>query len=116
MCSFRNLHQQMGAIPPGEMPRGFQVHAETIDSGDKLTYHTDDIPMMPDSDGRVFIQLNTSPSGSSSLASHRRYKATITAQNKAGGTNSRGDIHFSKSVCVLPIFSAALTLILFSMK
>ena len=117
---FCNLHQQMGAIPPGEMPDGFQVHAETIDTGEKLTYHTDDIPMMPDSDGRVFIQLNTStptsPSGSSSLASHRRYKATITAKNKAGGTNSTGDIHFSKSVCVLLISSTALTLILFPMK
>ena len=113
-------HQQMGAIPPGEMPDGFQVHAETIDTGEKLTYHTDDIPMMPDSNGRVFIQLNrstpTSPSGSSRLASHRRYKATITAQNIAGGTNSTGDIHFSKSVCVLLISSTALTLILFPVK
>ena len=115
-----NLHQQMGAIPPGEMPHQFQVYAETIDGGEKRTYHTDDIPMMPDSDGKVFIQLNTStptsPSGSRSLASHRRYKATITAQNIAGGTNSTGDIHFSKSVCVLLISSTALKLTLFLMK
>ena len=120
MCSFCDLHQQIGAIPPGEMPKGFQVHAETIDGGEKRSYHTDDIPMMPDSDGRVFIQLNTSnstsPSGSCSLASHRRYKAIITARNKAGGTNSTRNIHFSKSVCVLLISSTALKLTLFLMK
>ena len=118
--SFCNLHQQIGGIPPGEMPNRFQVHAETIDSGNKLTYCTGDIQVTPNSDGRVFIQLNTSTptcsSGSHSLASHRRYKATVTAQNIAGGTNSTGDIHFSKSVCVLLISSTALTPILFPMK
>ena len=118
--SFCNLHQQMGAIPPGEMPHRFQIHAETIDSGDKLTYCTGDIQVTPNSDGKVFIQLNTSTptcsSDSHSLPSHRRYKAIITAKNRAGGTNSTGNIHFSKSVCVLLISSTALKLILFLMK
>ena len=100
------------------MPQRFQVHAETIDSGEKLTYCTDDIQVTPNSDGRVFIQLNTSiptcSPGNSSLVPHRRYKATITAKNIAGETNSTGDIHFSKFVCVLFISSTALKLICFS--
>ena len=100
----------MGAIPPGEMPDGFRMFAETVDGGDKVTYCTDDIQVTPGSDGRVFIQLNTSaPStcpGTSSLEPHRRYKATITAKNRAGGTNSTGDIHFSKSVHCLNFVSS----------
>ena len=114
MNSTHFLHQQLGAIPPGEMPDGFQFFAETDDGGDKLAYCTDDTQVAPSSDWRVFIQLNTTtptrPSGSSSLEPHRRYKVIITAKNRAGGTNSTGDIHFSKSVCVFLISSSALFL------
>ena len=83
------------------MPDRFQVHAVTVDGGNKVTYCTDDIQVTPGSDGRVFIQLNASTPtchGSSSLEPHRRYKAVITAKNRAGGTISTGDIQFSKSV------------------
>ena len=111
----------MGAIPPGEMPDRFQVHAETVDGGNKLTYITGVIWVTPDPDGRVFIPLNTSNAtylsdDNSSLAPHRRYKAIIVAGNIAGGTNSTGNIYFSKSVYVLLISSIALKLFLFLMK
>ena len=103
----------MGAIPPGEMPDRFQVHAETVDGGDKLTYCTGDIWVTPDPDGRVFIPLNTSNAtyscdDNSSLVRHRRYKAIITAGNIAGGTNSTGNMYFSKFVFVLLISGTAL--------
>ena len=98
----------MGAIPPGEMPDRFQIFAETDDGGDKLTYCIDDIEVTPGSDGRVFIQLNASAPtcpGASSLEPHRMYKAIIKAKNIAGGTNSIGNIQFSKSVHCFLIFS-----------
>ena len=102
----------MGAIPPGEMPDSFQIFAETVDGGKKKDYCTDDIQVTPGSDGRVLIQLNAStptcPFSTSHLESHRRYKAIIAAKNRAGGTNSTGNIHFSKSVCVLLISSISL--------
>ena len=103
------LHLQ-GAIPPGEMPTRFQVHAKTVDGGDEVVYCTDDIPMTPDSNGRVFIQLSTSTMSvscrrhhSSSLEPHRKYKTVITSKNEAGGRNSTGDIQFSKPLCVVGI-------------
>ena len=87
------------------MPDQFRICAETVDGGNKLYYCTDDISMTPDSDGRVFIQLNTSiPTStpdSSGLKPHRRYKAVITGKNKAGKSNSTGDIHFSKPSFIL---------------
>ena len=80
------------------MPDHLQVHAETFDAEDKLFYCSDDIPVTPDSDGRVLIQLNAStptctPDG---LKPHRRYKAILTAKNHFGEANSTGDIMFSK--------------------
>ena len=93
-------------IPPGEMPDRIQVFAETIDHGNKVFYCTDDIPVIPDSDGRVFIQLNTSTMSvscrrhdSSRLEPHRKYKTIITTKNEAGDSKSTGDIHFSKLMC-----------------
>ena len=88
------------------MPDQFQVHAETIDGGDNILYCTDDIPMSPGSDGRVFIQLNTSTPTcthtNNSLKAYRKYNATIAAKNNFGESNSTGEILFSKSVCTLP--------------
>ena len=93
-----------GYIPPDEMPDQFQVHAETIDGGDndenKLSYCTDDIPVTPNLDGVVFIQLNThTPTfaySSSILNAYRKYKATIAAKNYFGKSNSTWEILFSK--------------------
>ena len=87
------------------MPDRFQVHAETIDGGDndekKLSYCTDDIPVTPDLDGMVFIQLNASTPtctySSHSLKAYRKYNATIAAKNCFGENNSTGKILFSKS-------------------
>ena len=76
------------------MPTRFQVHAETFDGGDKVLYSTDDIPVSPDSDGRVLISIT----GSSSLKAHRKYNAIITAKNDFGDSNSTGEIPFSKTV------------------
>ena len=100
-----------GTIPPGEIPDRFQVHAETVDGGDndenKLSYCTDDIPVIPDSDGRVFIQLNASTPtctySSNSIKAYRRYNATIAAKNGFGERNSTGEILFSKLyvICIL---------------
>lgn len=85
-------------------PDLFQVHAETIDDGYKAFYCTDDIPVTLDSDGRMFIQLNTSTptctTDTSGLESHRRYKVIFTAKNEAGESNSTGDIWFSKPACL----------------
>ena len=78
------------------MPDQFRICAETVGDEDKLYYCTDDISMTPDSDGRVFIQLNTCTHDNSGLKPHRRYKAVITGKNQAGESNSTGDIHFSK--------------------
>ena len=97
------------------MPNKFQVHAETVDDDNKLTYCTGDIPMTPDSNGRVLIQLNTSTptcsSDSSSLKAYRKYNATIVAKNDLGESNSTREISFSKSVginttqeCLVHIF------------
>ena len=94
------LHLQR-QTPPGEMPDQYQVHAETIDSGDSFPYCTDVIQATPDSDGKVFIQLNAMSCRrhySSSLEPHRKYRTIITAKNEAGESNSTGDIHFSKRV------------------
>ena len=89
------------------VPDLLQVHAETVDNGNKAFYCTDDIPVTLDPDWRMFIQLNTSTprctTDSSSLESHRRYKVIFTAKNEAGGSNSTGDIWFSKHVCDLCI-------------
>jgi len=82
------------------MPDQIQIRAETVEDENKLYYCTNDISVTPNSDGRVFIQLNTSiPTSSpdsSGLKPHRRYKAVITGKNQAGRSNSTGDIHFSK--------------------
>ena len=93
------------------VPDLFQVHAETIDNGNKALYCTDDIPVTLDSVGRMFIQLNTSTpkctTDSSSLESHRRYKVIFTAKNEVGESNSTGDIRFSKplySLCIICTF------------
>ena len=94
------LHLQR-QTPPGEMPDQYQVHAETIDSGDSFPYCTDVIQATPDSDGKVFIQLNAMSCRkhySSRLEPHRKYRTIITAKNEAGESNSTGDIHFSKRV------------------
>ena len=94
------LHLQR-QTPPGEMPDQYQVHAETIDSGDSFPYCTDVIQATPDSDGKVFIQLNAMSCRrhGSRLEPHRKYRTIITAKNEAGESNSTGDIHFSKPVC-----------------
>ena len=76
------------------MPTRFQVHAETIDGGDKVLYSTDDIPVSPDSDGRVLISITRS----SSLKAHRKYNTIIAARNDFGYSNSTGEIPFSKPV------------------
>ena len=93
------LHWQ-GTIPPGEMPDRFQVHAETTDDENTVRYCTDDIPVTPDLNGNVFIQLNASTPTcthrSSSLKAYRRHNATITAKNGFGERNSTGEILFSK--------------------
>ena len=106
-----------GTIPPGEMPDRFQVHAETIDGGDndenKLSYCTHDIPVTPDSDGMVFIQLNASTPtcthSSSILKAYRKYNATIATKNYFGETNSTGEILFSKLyvICILDSYLIA---------
>ena len=102
-----------GTIPPGEMPDRFQVHAETVDGGDKVLYCTDDIPVTPDSDGRVFIQLNTSTPmctySSNILKAYRKYNATIAAKNYFGKSNSTGEILFSKLyvICILDSYIIA---------
>ena len=84
------------------MPDRIQIFAETIDDGNKTFYCTNDIPVMPDSDGKVFIQLNTSTPtctpGSCSLEPHRRYRAIIATKNQAGENNSRGNVCFCKPV------------------
>ena len=84
------------------MPDRVQIFAETVDDGNKVYYCTDDIPVMPDSDGRVLIQLNTSTPtytpGSCSLGPRRSYRAIIAAKNQAGQTNSTGNICFCKPV------------------
>ena len=86
------------------MPDQIQIHAETVDDYNKLIYCTDDIAMVPDSYGRVVIQLNTNTptcTPDSSLKPHRRYKAVITGKNGAKRSNSTGDIHFSKPSFIL---------------
>ena len=91
-----------GYIPPNKIPDRFQVHAETVDDDNKLTYCTGDIPKTLDSNRRALIQLNmntpTCISGRSSLKSHRKYNAMIVAKNDFGEDNSTGKIPFSKSV------------------
>ena len=91
-----------GNIPLGERPDRIQIFAETVDDENKIVYCTDAIPVMPDSGGKVFIQVNTStptctPDGCS-LEPHRRYRAIIAAKNQAGETNSTGKICFCKPV------------------
>ena len=77
------------------MPTRFQVHAETFDGGDKVVYSSDNIPVSPDSDGKVLICIT----GSSSLKAHRKYNAIIAAKNDFGDSNSTGEIPFSKPIC-----------------
>ena len=76
------------------MPNRFQVHAETIDGGDKILYSTDDIPVIPDSDGRVSVSI----ADRSSFKTYRKYNAIITAKNDFGEGNSTGEITFSEFV------------------
>ena len=89
------------------MPDRFQVHAETIDGGNKTLYSTDDIRVTPNLDGRVLIQLNTSTPtctySSNSIKAYRKYNATIAAKNDFGERNSTGEILFSKLyvICIL---------------
>ena len=75
------------------MPDQFRVHAETVDDGDKVSCGSDDIPVIPDSEGRVFIQLDTNR-----LMAYRDYTAWIVGKNDFGESNST--IPFSKLVCV----------------
>ena len=74
------------------MPDKLQVHAETADGGNKALYSTDDILVIPDSDGRVFVSITNR----SSLKAYRKYSATVTAKNDFGEGNSTGEIAFSK--------------------
>ena len=76
------------------MPNRLQIHVETNDSGDKVFYSTDDIPVSPDSDGRQLIST-------SSLKAYRKYNAIVAAKNDFGDSNSTGEISFSKSVYIL---------------
>ena len=76
------------------MPDGFQVYAETTDSGSKIRYSSDDIPVTPDSDGRVFVSITDR----SSLEAYRKYNTMIAAKNSFGESNSTGEIPFSKPV------------------
>ena len=76
------------------MPNRFQVHTETVDSGDKVLYSTDVIRVTPDSDGRVFVSITDW----NSFKAYRKYNATITAKNNFGEGNSIGQIPFSKFV------------------
>ena len=86
------------------MPDRFQVHAQTVDGGDPhFSCCSDDIHMTPDSDRRVFLQLDTNSiptcvPDSARLVAYRNYTATIVAKNNFG--NSTGEILFSKPVCV----------------
>ena len=83
------------------MPDLVQVHAETVDGGNKALYSTDDIPVTLDSDGIVFIQLDASTCApnSSRLKAFRDYTAWIVAKNDFGESTSTGEIPFSKFVC-----------------
>ena len=61
--------------------------------------------MTPDSDGTVFLQLDTSnvstcAPDSDRLMPYRNYTATIAAKNDFGESNSTGEILFSKLVGV----------------
>ena len=80
----------------------FQVLAQTNDDGDKVSYYSEDIRVTPDSDGRVFIQLdtNTAHTPESSNLAYRNCNATIIAKNDFGGSNSAEEILFSKLVYV----------------
>ena len=82
------------------MPTQFQVFAETVDGDEPLNCTSGVISASPDSDGKVFIQLNMSTTicntGNKNLERHRRYKAMIVVENEAGQSNSISDIHFSK--------------------
>ena len=93
------------------MPDQFQVHAETIDGGDKISYCSDDIHVTPDSDGRMFIELDARPTSilnSSGLMAYRNYTAWIIAKNDFGKSNSTGKIPFSKFVCTTRSHESAL--------
>ena len=82
------------------MPDRFKVHAETVDGGTKISCCSDDIPGSPDSDGKVFIQLDTrSTCTTPNRMAYRNYTAWIVAKNAFGESNSTGDILFSKFVC-----------------
>ena len=85
------------------MPSRFQVHAMTTDGGDKVSYCSDDIPVTPDSDGMVFIQLDASTRApnSSNLTAYRDYTAWIVTKNDFEESKSTGEIPFSKLVCEL---------------
>ena len=96
------------------MPTWFQVLAETIEDDDELLFCTSDtIPVTPNSDGKVFIQLNPNTTicmpGNKNLEPHRRYKAMIMTENKAGQRSSISDIYFSK-LCVTHIELRSLAL------
>ena len=84
------------------MPDQFQVHAETADGGNKALYSTDDIPVNPDLDERVFVSITDR----SSLKAYRKYNATITAKNDFGEGNSTGEITFSEFVSKCLIYES----------
>ena len=83
------------------MPDRFEVCAITIDGGDQISYCSGDIPVAPDSDGSVFIQLDARPTSrlNSSMA-YRNYTSWIVAKNCFGERNSTGEKEFSKLVFV----------------
>ena len=78
------------------MPDHVQVRAETVDGGDKVLYCTDDIPVTPDSDGRMLISI----SDINGLKAYRKYNAIIVAKNDFGESNSTRELPFSKCVVV----------------
>ena len=69
---------------------------ETVDGGNKALYSTGDIPVTLDSDGRVFLSITDR----NCFKAYRKYNAAITAKNNFGESNSKGEIPFSKPVCV----------------
>ena len=82
------------------MPDRFQVHADTVDGGSKVSCSSGDVPGNPDSDGRVFIQLDTISTCTPNSTAYRNYTAWIAAKNAFGESNSTGEIPFSKFVYV----------------
>ena len=78
------------------MPDLFQVHAETVDGGNKALYSTGDIPVHWTLGWKVFVSITDRIS----FKAYRKYNAIITTKNNFGESNSTGEIPFSKPVCI----------------